>query len=115
VFSSWVPPKEISKLPRHEVQAFLSKPSQENRDDGGLHKGYEIALNPAAWLIKMGVVDATAEEQELELVGKAADGVGSKRVSVKRKSEAIEEDLNGKSSLRGGGYHMRKRTSGIAR
>jgi len=77
-------------------------------------KGYEIALTQGL-VIKMGVVDATAEEQELELVGKAADGVGSKRVSVKRKSEAIEEDLNGKSSLRGGGYHMRKRTSGIAR
>jgi hypothetical protein len=45
--SAWTVTKDISKLQKHEIEAFINEPSKKN---GDLHKGYKIALDPDAWL-----------------------------------------------------------------
>ena len=45
-FSAWVMSKDLSKLKRHEIEAYIAEPHKKN---GDLLNGYRIALDPEKW------------------------------------------------------------------
>ncbi|KAI0074405.1 hypothetical protein K474DRAFT_1601468 [Panus rudis PR-1116 ss-1] len=59
---AWLRPGDLSKLQRHEIQAFLADPPSNKKAD--LIKGYRIALDPAKWEEEMEAVTAAAAEAE---------------------------------------------------
>jgi hypothetical protein len=95
--SAWVSPKDIYPLPEKDIRAFLSKGGKSN---GELRRGYEVALDPTAWIAQKAEEDTQramqyeenlarieageAEEEydyELESVAKKAGGGKRKRAS----------------------------------
>ena len=56
-YSSWSVAKDMSKLQKHEIEAFVNEPSKKN---GDLLLGYNVALDPEPWLAKK---DAQAQEE----------------------------------------------------
>jgi len=46
---SWMSPKEISLLQKHEIEAYINEPHKKN---GDLLDGYKVALDPTEWLAK---------------------------------------------------------------
>ncbi|KAH8118973.1 Tudor/PWWP/MBT [Phellopilus nigrolimitatus] len=58
---AWALPKDLSKLKKHEIEAYIAEPHKKNFD---LLKGYRIALNPEGWENEMEKKRADAEEAE---------------------------------------------------
>jgi hypothetical protein len=68
--SSWLGPKEISLLQKHEIEAYINEPHKKN---GELLDGYKVALDPTDWLAlkkaqaeKEAAYDPSGEVDELE-------------------------------------------------
>jgi len=91
---SWMGPKEISLLQKHEIEAYISEPHKKN---GDLLDGYKVALDPTEWLAKKKdeaenapAYDPAGEVDELE--DEDADGEedtgGKKGTKRKRDGEA---------------------------
>jgi len=59
---SWLVPKEISPLQKHEIEAFIAQPSKKS---GELLKGYKIAQDPVTWEEEK--KKSAAEEEEAEM------------------------------------------------
>ena len=60
-YSAWVPPKDLSKLKKHEIEAYINEPHKKS---GDLLTGYRIALNPEDWEKEMEKRREEAEEAE---------------------------------------------------
>src|ERR1700730_870872 len=91
VLSAWTVAKDISKLQKHEIEAFISEPSKKS---GDLHKGYKIALDPEEWLLQQEAIaqdiadreeNAAVDQLESEAEGDVKAGKSKKR---KRESDA---------------------------
>ncbi|KAI5121573.1 hypothetical protein M0805_000753 [Coniferiporia weirii] len=90
---AWVPPKDLSKLKKHEIEAYIAEPHKKN---GDLLTGYRIALDPEPWERQMEDKRVEAEEAEAdaevdELDGEeepADDEKPAKTKKRKRESEA---------------------------
>jgi hypothetical protein len=90
-FSAWTVAKDISKLQKHEIEAFISEPSKKS---GDLFKGYKIALDPEEWLVEQeahaqAIADdeenAAVDQLDSEVEGEVKAGKSKKR---KRESDA---------------------------
>ncbi|KAK1230676.1 hypothetical protein PQX77_006230 [Marasmius sp. AFHP31] len=46
---TWLTPKEISRLERHEIEAYINKPRKTTRTNKELLAGYRAALDPTKW------------------------------------------------------------------
>ena len=62
LFSTWVVAKDISKLPKHQIEVFINEPPLV-RTNSHLYKAYKIALNPASWLAEEDVAVEMAEDR----------------------------------------------------
>ena len=58
-------PKDISKLQKHEIEAYINEPFRKN---GDLLKGYKIALDPTSWEeeVQAGIDERAEAEAEAE-------------------------------------------------
>lgn len=45
--SSWLPPKDVQSLPKHQIEAFLSE--THRKASGALREAYKTALDPTEW------------------------------------------------------------------
>ena len=84
-YSAWTVVKDISKLQKHEIEAFISEPSKKS---GDLHKGYKIALDPEAWLAEQEAIaqeiaeleeNASVDQLDSEAEGEVRAGKSKKR------------------------------------
>lgn len=120
-FSSWLHPKDLSSLKRHEIEAFLADEAKKRNSD--LREGYRIALDSDDWLANNEKRRQTAAQQELEAqeqvdqlvsesedVGDARKGKGPK----KRKRDSDEELPRDKKTtkLRKDVTESKKKTAG---
>ncbi|EJD02697.1 Tudor/PWWP/MBT [Fomitiporia mediterranea MF3/22] len=62
---AWVPPKDLSKLQKHEIEAYINDPPNKKKG-GDLLSGYQIALNPEPWEREMEAKREAAEEAEAD-------------------------------------------------
>ncbi|KAJ3491935.1 hypothetical protein NLI96_g351 [Meripilus lineatus] len=60
-YSAWLVPKDISKLQKHEIQAYIEEPFKRS---GDLLAGYRIALDPTKWEEEREAASAEAAEEE---------------------------------------------------
>ncbi|THH06047.1 hypothetical protein EW145_g4357 [Phellinidium pouzarii] len=84
---AWVPPKDLSKLKTHEIEAYIAEPHKKS---GDLLTGYRIALNPESWEHQMADQRAEAEEAEADAEVDELDG----------EEEAADEDKPAKTKKR---------------
>lgn len=87
--SAWTVAKDISKLQRHEIEAYVNEPSKKS---GDLREGYQIALDPEKWLAEK---EAQAQEHAdaeanaaIDQLDSEEEGADSKTKSKKRKRES---------------------------
>ncbi|EIN11168.1 hypothetical protein PUNSTDRAFT_118694 [Punctularia strigosozonata HHB-11173 SS5] len=93
---AWTIAKDLSKLQKHEIEAYINEPFRKNAD---LLQGYKIALNPEKWeqereaaleaeaeaLAEVDELEGEEEEEEDEDAPKKKKAVAKKR---KRESES---------------------------
>ncbi|KAK7031098.1 hypothetical protein VNI00_013702 [Paramarasmius palmivorus] len=67
---AWLPPKDISRLQKHEIESYINEPY---RKSGDLLSGYRVALDPTKWEETRAAQLADAadddEEEEEEAAG----------------------------------------------
>ncbi|KAJ8078344.1 hypothetical protein PM082_000551 [Marasmius tenuissimus] len=63
---AWLTPKEISKLEKHDIEAYINKPRKTTPTNKELLAGYRAALNPTEWEMTLGVEVADVEENDDE-------------------------------------------------
>ncbi|KAL0069916.1 hypothetical protein AAF712_002811 [Marasmius tenuissimus] len=63
---AWLTPKEISKLEKHDIEAYINKPRKTTPTNKELLAGYRAALNPTEWEMTLGAEVADAEENDDE-------------------------------------------------
>lgn len=98
--SSWLHPKDLSSLKRHEIEAFLADEAKKRNSD--LREGYRIALDSNDWLANNEKRRQTAAQQELEaqeqvdqLVSESEDaGDTRKGKGLKKRKRDSEEELS---------------------
>lgn len=91
--SAWTVAKDLSKLQKHEIEAFIGEPSKKS---GDLHKGYQIALDPEEWIAEKDSEAQEAAEHEANAAVDQLDSEGeddgesksAKSKKRKRESEA---------------------------
>jgi len=85
----WIAPKDMSRLQKHEIEAYVSEPSKKS---GDLLKGYKAALDPAAVWEKLEAGIQEAEEAEVDqLESEGEDGPKPKAKKRKRDNDAAEK------------------------
>ncbi|KDQ55619.1 hypothetical protein JAAARDRAFT_133417 [Jaapia argillacea MUCL 33604] len=89
---AWVTPKDMSKLQRHEIEAYVNEPF---RKSGELLSGYKVALDPDQWEAELAEKlkekqrdDEEAEVDQLESEGDEEKKMPTKSKKRKRESEA---------------------------
>jgi len=88
---SWVLPKDLSKLKKHEIEAYIAEPHKKS---GDLLNGYRTALDPEKWLKekdeeRAALLEEIAEEEVDELDGEEeADDDEKPTKTKKRKRES---------------------------
>jgi hypothetical protein len=104
--SAWLIAKDISKLQKHEIEAFINEPHKKS---GELMSGYRIALDPTKWeeelearQAEVAEADANAEIDELEEEGddnaKPEVGKTKKRKRDPEAKKAKKEKKEGSAS-----------------
>ncbi|KAI3599218.1 hypothetical protein WG66_013408 [Moniliophthora roreri] len=65
---AWLPPKDISRLQKHEIEAYINEPYKKS---GDLLTGYRIAMDPTKWEETRAaeMADAAADDDEEEETG----------------------------------------------
>ncbi|KAG7098064.1 hypothetical protein E1B28_000038 [Marasmius oreades] len=115
---AWLTSKDISKLQKHEIEAYIAEPAKKS---GDLLAGYRIALDPTQWEKNRAAQIAGAEEEEEEEEGPeqvdelASGGEDESRGKKRRKntSSAVGGSKKRKkedsSSVSAGGKGSKKR------
>lgn len=99
-YSAWTVAKDLSKLQKHEIEAFVNEPSKKN---GELLQGYNVALDPEPWLAKK---DAQAQEEADYEANAAVDQLDSEEdgddepKSAKSKKRKRESDAAPKAKAK---------------
>lgn len=90
--------KDISKLQRHEIEAYVNEPSKKS---GDLREGYQIALDPEKWLAEK---EAQAQEYAdaeanaaIDQLDSEEEGVDSKTAKSKKRKRESDAALSAKS------------------
>ncbi|KAL0569042.1 hypothetical protein V5O48_012927 [Marasmius crinis-equi] len=101
--TAWLTPKDISKLQKHEIEAYINEPHKQSKE---LLAGYRAALNPKEWEETRTAQVADADEDEEE----EADGPGE----VDELASGDEDGSRGKKRKKAansaaGGTKKRKR------
>jgi len=103
---SWLVPKDLSLLQKHEIEAYINEPHKKS---GDLLAGYKIALNPAEWEKQMTAQQEAMQEAEMEEdIDQLDDGEGEeeeegrKKKSKKRKRESEVKPRKRKESEKKG-------------
>lgn len=90
--SSWLGPKDISKLLPHEIESYINDPVKKS---GDLLAGYRIALDPTEWEAKRPQLptadededaDADADGEEDELASEPSEGKRKRKPAAAKKS-----------------------------
>jgi len=89
---AWTVAKDISKLQKHEIEAYVNEPSKKS---GDLREGYQIALDPEKWLAEkeaqaqeVAEAEANAPIDQLDSEEEGGDAKASKSKKRKRESDA---------------------------
>ena len=84
--------KDISKLQKHEIEAYVNEPSKKS---GDLREGYQIALDPEKWLAEkesqaqeFADAEANAAIDQLDSEEEGVDARAGKSKKRKRESDA---------------------------
>ncbi|KAJ8078334.1 hypothetical protein AAF712_002826 [Marasmius tenuissimus] len=109
---AWLTPKDISKLQKHEIEAYINEPHKTNKE---LLAGYRAALNPTEWEESRNndLADADDDDEEEEEEGRpevdelAGSDDDSSR-GKKRKKSATS------SSAAAGGSKKRKKDDSVS-
>lgn len=101
-FSAWVPPKDLSKLKKHEIEAYINEPHKKN---GELLAGYRIALDPSSWEREMekkreAAEEAEADEEVDELEGEEEAGDDEGPAKTKKRKRDSEGGTKAKSKAK---------------
>lgn len=95
---SWLPSKELSKLHRHEIEAYRNDPHKKS---GDLLKGYEIALDPGPWetekkrLADEFAANEQAESSDEDQLASESDGEGSASSKKRKRSDSKKTSKKG--------------------
>ncbi|EPQ56881.1 Tudor/PWWP/MBT [Gloeophyllum trabeum ATCC 11539] len=97
---AWIVPKDISRLQKHEIEAYISEPHKKS---GDLLIGYKTALNPEKWeeerenaRAEYEQYEAEAEVDQLESeVGEDEDG--EKKPKPKKRKREMETPAKSKA------------------
>ncbi|TFK53769.1 hypothetical protein OE88DRAFT_1626490 [Heliocybe sulcata] len=88
---AWIVPKDISRLQKHEIEAYISEPHKKS---GDLLIGYKTALNPEKWeedretaRAEYEQLEAEAEVDQLESEVEGGED-GEKKSGKKRKRQS---------------------------
>ncbi|KAL5507466.1 hypothetical protein ACEPAH_6922 [Sanghuangporus vaninii] len=89
---AWVPPKDLSKLKKHEIEAYINEPHKKS---GDLLSGYRIALDPSTWEREMeskreAAEEAEADEEVDELEGEEEAGDEDEPAKTKKRKRDSE-------------------------
>ncbi|PAV18484.1 Tudor PWWP MBT [Pyrrhoderma noxium] len=60
---AWLNTKDLSKLKKHEIEAYINEPHKKN---GDLLSGYRVALDPSKWEEEMAKRQEAAEEADAD-------------------------------------------------
>ena len=92
-FSAWLVPKDISKLQKHEIQAYIDEPFKRS---GDLLTGYRIALDPTKWEEEWDAASALAAEEEANAEIDQLDSDEAEDKDAMDEDEDAEDEEGGK-------------------
>lgn len=93
--SAWLMPKDISRLKRHEIDAYINEPSKKS---GELLAAYRVALDPSEWEAGRPAPGADEDEDADADADGEIDELASEPSDNKRKRKAPPSKKAGKRS-----------------
>jgi hypothetical protein len=84
LISAWLVPNDISKLPTHEIEAYISEPCKRS---GDLRTGYRVALDPKKWEEehKESFIHTVDDEPEIDELDSEEEGSDDKKQAKSEK------------------------------